>query len=97
MTVSSDVDDRDLVESTLLSVAEEVAARLRRKGVPGRTVTLRLRRRRTKRRALASIGRSLTIAICKSGRYPWTRSGLSPGQLATPSADLPSLAEFLTS
>lgn len=42
-TFSSDVDDRDLVESTLLSLAEEVAARLRRKGVAGRTVTLKLR------------------------------------------------------
>lgn len=42
-TFLADTDDRDLVERTLLALTEEVAARLRHKGLSARTVTLKLR------------------------------------------------------
>jgi nucleotidyltransferase/DNA polymerase involved in DNA repair len=42
-TFLTDTDDRDLVERTLLGLTEEVAARLRRKRLAARTVTVKLR------------------------------------------------------
>jgi DNA polymerase-4 len=42
-TFLSDTDDRDFVERTLLELTEEVAARLRRRALTARTVTLKLR------------------------------------------------------
>jgi nucleotidyltransferase/DNA polymerase involved in DNA repair len=42
-TFLTDTDDRDLVERTLLALTEEVSARLRRRGLAGRTVTVKLR------------------------------------------------------
>ncbi|HEX2999701.1 MAG TPA: DNA polymerase IV, partial [Armatimonadota bacterium] len=42
-TFPRDIDDGDELEKVLLALAEEVASRLRRYGVGGRTVTLKLR------------------------------------------------------
>jgi nucleotidyltransferase/DNA polymerase involved in DNA repair len=42
-TFLTDTEDRDLIERTLLALTEEVAARLRRKRLAGRTVTVKLR------------------------------------------------------
>lgn len=42
-TFLEDVSDRSLVEATLLNLVEEVARRLRRKGLRGRTVCVKLR------------------------------------------------------
>ncbi len=42
-TFMTDTADRDFVRRTLLSLTEEVAARLRRRGLAGRTVTVKLR------------------------------------------------------
>ncbi len=42
-TFASDSDDRDFVRRTLLALTEEVAARLRRRGLAARTVTVKLR------------------------------------------------------
>jgi nucleotidyltransferase/DNA polymerase involved in DNA repair len=42
-TFLTDTDDRDLIERTLLGLTEEVTARLRRKGLAARTVTVKLR------------------------------------------------------
>jgi DNA polymerase-4 len=42
-TFLTDTDDRDYVRRTLLALTEEVAARLRRRGLAARTVTLKLR------------------------------------------------------
>jgi nucleotidyltransferase/DNA polymerase involved in DNA repair len=42
-TFLSDTDDRDYVERTLLALTEELTARLRRRGLAARTVTLKLR------------------------------------------------------
>ena len=42
-TFNTDTHDREFVRRTLLGLTEEVAARLRRKGFTGRTVTLKLR------------------------------------------------------
>ena len=42
-TFEKDTDDRDHVKRTLLALTEEVAARLRRRGLLGRTVTIKLR------------------------------------------------------
>ena len=42
-TFLSDTHDRELVRRTLLSLTEEVSARLRRRGLVARTVTLKLR------------------------------------------------------
>lgn len=42
-TFAADTEDRDFVERTLLGLTEEVAARLRRRGLGGRTVTVKLR------------------------------------------------------
>ena len=43
MTFESDTEDRDAVRRILLGLTEEVAARLRSRGIVGRTVTLKLR------------------------------------------------------
>lgn len=43
MTFDSDTEDRDAVRRILLGLTEEVAARLRSRGIVGRTVTLKLR------------------------------------------------------
>jgi DNA polymerase-4 len=43
-TFSRDVDDPDEIERTLLALSEGVAARLRREGYRGRTVTVKIRR-----------------------------------------------------
>ncbi|UCC72174.1 MAG: DNA polymerase IV [Gemmatimonadota bacterium] len=42
-TFLTDTDDRDYLQRTLLALTEEVAARLRRRGMAARTVTLKLR------------------------------------------------------
>ncbi len=42
-TFLSDTDDRDLVEQTLLDLSEEIAARLRRRDLTARTVSIKLR------------------------------------------------------
>jgi DNA polymerase-4 len=42
-TFLSDTDDRDLVQRTLLALTEEVAAKLRRRRLAARTVTIKLR------------------------------------------------------
>ncbi len=42
-TFLTDTDDREYVERTLLALTEEVSARLRRRGLAARTVTLKLR------------------------------------------------------
>jgi len=42
-TFAQDIGEADVLEAVLLSLAEEVGARLRRHGVCGRTVTLKLR------------------------------------------------------
>jgi nucleotidyltransferase/DNA polymerase involved in DNA repair len=42
-TFMTDTDDREFVRRTLLGLTEEVAARLRRRGLAGRTVTIKLR------------------------------------------------------
>lgn len=42
-TFLADTEDRDLVERTLLALTEEVAARLRRRSMSARTVTVKLR------------------------------------------------------
>jgi nucleotidyltransferase/DNA polymerase involved in DNA repair len=42
-TFLTDTEDRDYVQRTLLALTEEVAARLRRRGLAARTVTLKLR------------------------------------------------------
>lgn len=42
-TFLSDTDDRDLVQRTLLALTEEVAARLRRRGLAARIITMKLR------------------------------------------------------
>ena len=43
VTFSSDVEDEDLIHSTLVSLTDKVAGRLRRHGLKARTVTLKLR------------------------------------------------------
>ena len=70
-TFDSDVDDRELVRTTLLALTEEVAARLRKKGIAGKTVTLKLRlapfhtltRRRTVDRSLSTTEAIYPIAL----------------------------------
>jgi nucleotidyltransferase/DNA polymerase involved in DNA repair len=42
-TFLTDTDDRELIERTMLGLTEEVSARLRRKGLSARTVTIKLR------------------------------------------------------
>jgi nucleotidyltransferase/DNA polymerase involved in DNA repair len=57
-TFEADTDDRERVERTLLALTEEVATRLRRRRLAGRTVTVKLRLApfdtRTRQRTLSS-------------------------------------------
>lgn len=70
-TFDSDTDDRERVRTTLLGLTEEVAARLRHKGLAARTVTLKLRvapfdtltRRRTLDRSLTTTEAIYPVAL----------------------------------
>ena len=43
ITLSTDTDNRDFLEGVLLSLSEKVARRLRRQGLIGRVITLKIR------------------------------------------------------
>ncbi|HHW44739.1 MAG TPA: DNA polymerase IV [Desulfotomaculum sp.] len=93
-TFPRDVYDREVVLKTLLELAEQVGCRLRKKGLKGRTVTVKIRysdfatitRSRTLPDSVSGDGtiyraaRELFLANC--GRPPWRLVGIQVSNLA---------------
>lgn len=102
-TFPRDVYNKEVVLTTLLDLAEQVGYRLRRKGVKGRTITVKIRFRDfstiTRSRTLPDavegdgtiyrVARELFLANC--GRPPWRLVGVQVSNLSDASCEQLSL------